>query len=156
LDDDVRGARQVHDHFTGFRVREVERQARLAGVDPDEVRALIGAARLDLRVAPPRVVAFARTLDLVHARAHIAQKARAVWPGQHRREIEKGEAGEERFVSSGHGSLSWTWFWASPSRIRSISLAGVRSAPRGRTHVCGWSMPKHWNGSRGTSSWPGR
>jgi len=103
LDHDVGGSRQVRDDLAGLRVREVERQARLARVDPDEVRALIGAAGFDLGVAAPGVVALARALDLDHARAEIREQARAVGAGQHAREIENGETGEKRFVRAGHG-----------------------------------------------------
>ena len=81
---------------------QIDRHAALAGVDPDEVGGLIGARLVHLDVAPSRLVPFARSLHLDHARAQVGEQARAVRTGQHAREIENGEAGEERLVRSGH------------------------------------------------------
>ena len=103
LDDDVGGAREIQHDLAGFGMREIERQARLARVDPDEVRGLIGPAGFHLRVAASRVVAFARALDLDHARAQIGEQPCAVRAGQHAREVENGETGEKRVVRAGHG-----------------------------------------------------
>jgi hypothetical protein len=103
LDDDVGGPRQVEQDLARLRMREVEREARLARVDPDEVRGLVSPSRFHLGVAAPRVVAFARALDLDHARAQVGEQSRAIRTGQHTREIENGEAGEQRVVRAGHG-----------------------------------------------------
>ena len=94
LDHHVGRAREVQHDLARFRMREVERQARLAGVDPDEVRGLVGAPLFHLRVTAPGVVAFAGALDLDHPRAEVAEQARAVRAGQHAREIEDGDAGQ--------------------------------------------------------------
>jgi hypothetical protein len=49
-------------------------------------------------VTAPRVVAFARTLDLDHPRAQVREQARAVRAGKHAREIEDGDAAQQRVV----------------------------------------------------------
>jgi hypothetical protein len=103
LDHDVGSPRQVGDDLPGLRVGEIERQARFARVDPNEIRALIGAALFHLGVAATGIVAFARALDLDHARAEIREQPCAIRAGQHAREIEHGEAGEKWIVRTGHG-----------------------------------------------------
>jgi len=103
LDHHVGGAREVQHDLAGLGMREVERQARLAGVDPDEIRGLVGAPLFHLSVPAPGVVAFARALDLDHPSAEIGEQARAVRAGQHAREVEDGDAGKQRVVWARHG-----------------------------------------------------
>src|SRR4029077_8418336 len=100
LDDDVGGAGEVEYHLARPWMAEVERDGELADVDTREVGALVGAPRLELGHAAPRVVALAGALDLDDARAEVAQQPRAVGAGQHAREVEHGETGEERVVGS--------------------------------------------------------
>ncbi len=94
LDEDVGDPAEIGDDPAALRVAQVHRDAFLAHVDADEVGGLVGAARLDLEVVLPHVVALARPLDLDHARAQVGEQARAVGAGEHAGEIEDDQIRE--------------------------------------------------------------
>src|SRR5205807_5574140 len=103
------------------RVPEVEADALLADVDPDEVGGLVGAPLLDLDVALARLVALARPLDLEHAGAEVGHQPRAVGTGEDAGEVEDDQAVEQA-RGVGH-AVQDTRF----SRAR--EAAGARRAP---------------------------
>ena len=81
---------------------EVDRHAQLAGVHADEVRALVVAVGVERAEGAAHLVALAGALHFDHARAHVGEQPSTVGAGQHAREVEDGDAGEER-GRVGHG-----------------------------------------------------
>lgn len=94
LDQYVALAGEVEHHRARLGMREVDGDALLAGVEANEIAALVGAALLQLQVERARVVAMHRALDLNDARAKICHEARAVRPGEHAREVQYREVSQ--------------------------------------------------------------
>jgi hypothetical protein len=89
LDDDVGFADERPQDLLRFRVLEVERDRFLAPVEPDEV----GGEAMDRRVVGTGKIAAARALDLDHARAEVAEVARAERTGHCLLERQHGDPG---------------------------------------------------------------
>src|SRR5689334_3893223 len=85
LDEDVRLGGQAIERCAPVRMFEIERDAFLVAVDAQEVRAF---TLEEWRAPRSSVIAFARLLDLDHARTHIGEQHRAVRAGEHARQIE--------------------------------------------------------------------
>src|SRR5437763_15801474 len=88
LHEDVGLAEETRENCTGFTMLDVERQAFLRAIGPDELRrepahALVVAAR---------EIAAAGTLDLDDARAEVGELARAEWPRDRVLERDDGDA----------------------------------------------------------------
>jgi hypothetical protein len=94
FDRDIGMAGEIVRDRPAVRMRQIDGHALLARVDPDEIRGLVIAVVLELKVPAAHLVAFAGTLDLDHAGAEIREQACAIRPGQHTREVQHGDAFE--------------------------------------------------------------
>ena len=111
--------RKVADDRRGLRMREIEGDAILAGVAPNEVRALFVTPVLEPEQAPSHLVAIAGSLDLDHAGAEIGEQPRAVRPGEDRGEVEDHESGQRKRIVAHRRSIA--------KHAQSIDSAGGRA-----------------------------
>src|SRR5262249_5509975 len=118
LDHHVALPRQIQNDGPRLGAREIERDAALADVDPHEIRRLVLAPGLELRVAAASVIAFA-PFDLDDVGAEIGEQTRAVGTGEDPGEVEHGEAGQ-RTVDRRHGRLVYTRCGPSLRRSRRV------------------------------------
>jgi hypothetical protein len=79
---------------------EIDRNALLARVQSRKIAALIRALGIELEHRMAYFVAFTRPFDLDHARAEVGEHARAVRAGEHAREIDNRNTGEQELVGA--------------------------------------------------------
>ena len=89
-----RAARAGRRRRAGF---QIERQAALAAIDAEKIRAPVA----DERRPPPRIVALRGLFDFDDVGAHVAEQHRAEGTGEHTGEIDDFES-----VERGHGENS--------------------------------------------------
>src|SRR5207249_979655 len=105
LDEDVGVAREVEHDVAPAGLREVERDALLAGIDPREVGGLV-AAGLELVRAPTHLVALARPLHLDDPCSQVREQAGAVGAGEHAGQIEDDQAPEGQGIVAHRRSIA--------------------------------------------------
>jgi hypothetical protein len=103
LHDDVRDLGQIVDDGLPVGSRHVDAHAFLAGVHAGEVGALVAAPVLELKIVVAHLVAAARTLDLDHAGAEVAEQARAVRPRQDAGQVQDGDADQRQIAGGAQG-----------------------------------------------------
>src|SRR5262249_6923658 len=98
-------------------------------IDAREVGALVVAVSLELQVVVAHLVAAARTLDLDHARAEVAEQARAVGSRQDPCQVQDGD-GDQRQIGGGAQGPGPASSTPRSSRRRSPSDS-LKSWPKG-------------------------
>src|SRR5205823_5754982 len=109
FDEHIRRCDEPLENCAALVAFEIERDAFLVPVDAQEVRALASGTGASLgRLVPDGVqkrrtpgacvIALVGLFDFDDTRAHIREKHRAVWPGEHASQVENGDTVKRRHV----------------------------------------------------------